>query len=318
MPGEQIHRPVLLEEVLAALAVQPAGAYLDATFGRGGHAAAIIERLGEDGRLVAVDRDPQAVAAARARFAEDPRVRVEQGDFAMIGQLAARHAPAGGFDGMLLDLGVSSPQLDDPARGFSFRHDGPLDMRMDPGAGQSAAEWLAEVEEQVLARVIWQLGEERFSRRIARSIVHARAQGPIDTTARLAAIVAGAVPRREKDKHPATRTFQAIRMRVNGELEALDEALAAAASLLRPGGRLAVISFHSLEDRRVKRFLRQAGGQAERAVRDARGQALPVAGATAVRPTFRTVGKPVVPDTAECNANPRARSARMRVAERTA
>lgn len=310
-----VHRPVLLEEAVAALAVRADGSYVDATCGRGGHAAAILERLGPDGRLVAVDRDPEAAAAARARFATDARVQVVQGDFAMLGEIATAHAPVGGVDGILLDLGVSSPQLDDPARGFGFRHDGPLDMRMDPGHGPSAAEWLAEVDRDTLAEVLRRLGEERYARRIARAIVAARAAAPIDTTSRLAAIVTAAVPRRERERHPATRTFQAIRMHINAELEALDGALAAVPAVLAPGGRLAVISFHSLEDRRVKRFLRAAAGTAAPVVRDARGRVPPVAPA-APRATLRPLGRPLTPSAAEAAANPRARSARLRVAER--
>ncbi|MDX1610488.1 MAG: 16S rRNA (cytosine(1402)-N(4))-methyltransferase RsmH [Halofilum sp. (in: g-proteobacteria)] len=312
--ADRAHRPVLLEEALAALNVHEDGAYVDATWGRGGHAAAIVERLGPGGRLLAIDRDPAAVAAARDRHRDDPRVRVVQGDFAMLADIARQHGPERGFDGVLFDLGVSSPQLDDAARGFSFRHDGPLDMRMDPAAGPSAADWLATVDEHELKDVIRSLGEERFAGRIARAIVAARAEAPIATTGRLAEIVAGAVPRRERERHPATRTFQALRMRVNAELEALDAGLAAIPAVLAPGGRLAVISFHSLEDRRVKRFLRaQAGGTAA-PMRDARGRTLPVAEErTAV---LRSVGRPQTPTSAEAQANPRARSARLRVAER--
>jgi len=310
------HRPVLLEEVLTGLAIRPDGAYVDATFGRGGHAAAILERLGREGRLLAVDRDPDAVAAAAERFGDDPRFRVAQGDFAMLRAIAGNNAPTAGFDGILLDLGVSSPQLDRPERGFSFRHDGPLDMRMDTTTGETAAEWLARIEVAELERVIRTLGEERFARRIARAIDQARVQEPIETTSRLAAIVDGAVPRRERDKHPATRTFQAIRMAVNTELEALDAALEAVPDLLVPGGRLAVISFHSLEDRRVKRFIRAAAGERPAVVRDSRGRVPPL---EAERPEarLRPVGK-VTPADDETRRNPRARSARLRIAERPA
>ena len=307
---------MLLDEALAGLALRPTGAYIDATYGRGGHAGAILERLGPDGRLLAIDRDPDAVAAARDRFGADPRMRIAQGDFAMLGEIAEQHAPHGGFDGILMDLGVSSPQLDHPERGFSFRFGGPLDMRMDPTSGVSAAEWLAAVELDELTGVIRTLGEERFARRIARAIVAAREREPIETTTRLAEIVAGAVPRRERDRHPATRTFQAIRMAVNAELEALDAALEAVPDLLAPGGRLAVISFHSLEDRRVKRFIRAAAGAAPEVKRDHRGQVLPQADAPAAR--LRPVGKPATPGEAELRDNPRARSARLRVAERPA
>jgi len=317
MDAANPHRPVLLDEALAALLVRPGGAYLDATFGRGGHAAAILERLDASGQLIAMDRDPDAIAAGQARFGDDPRVRLVQGNFAMIGDIAARQGPARGLDGILLDLGVSSPQLDDAARGFSFRLDGPLDMRMDPASGPSAADWLATVEADTLAEVIRHLGEERFARRIARAIVAARAESPIETTGRLAEIVAAAVPRRERDRHPATRTFQAVRMHVNAELDALDQALAAIPAALAPGGRVAIISFHSLEDRRVKRFLRTAEGRDVTVVRDGRGQVLPVE-PPAARMTLRAVGRPVTPTAEECAGNPRARSAHLRVAERPA
>ncbi len=311
------HWPVLLEAALAGLAIRPDGHYLDATFGRGGHAAAILERLGPDGRLLALDRDPDAVATAHHRFGADARFRIAQGDFAMLREIAATRARGAAFAGILFDLGVSSPQLDRPERGFSFRAGGTLDMRMDPGSGESAAEWLARVDTGELERVIRTLGEERFARRIARAIDAERAREPIATTDRLASIVAGAVPRRERERHPATRTFQAIRMAVNGELEALDAALEQVPELLAPGGRLAVISFHSLEDRRVKRFIRANAGERPPAQRDHRGRLLPRAEATGpVR--LRPVGKPVAPDAAECRDNPRARSARLRVAERPA
>lgn len=313
MESAGAHRPVLLEEALAALAVAADGVYLDATYGRGGHAAAIAARLGPEGRLVCLDRDPEAVAAAREHFKDDGRIRIEHGDFAMLADIAEREIPTG-FDGILLYLGVSSPQLDDPARGFSFAHDGPLDMRMDSTSGPTAAEWLAHVETGELADVIYHLGEERFARRIARAITAARAEAAIETTARLAEVVAAAVPRRERDRHPATRTFQAIRIQLNAELDALDRALAALPQALATGGRAAVISFHSLEDRRVKRFFREAAGRNTGAERDARGRVLPEAAASA--PVLRTVGRSVAPSEAEVAANPRARSARLRVAER--
>lgn len=316
MANGWVHRPVLLEEALAALNVHEDGAYVDATYGRGGHATRIVERLGSEGRLLAIDRDPQAIAAAHDRFAGDARVHVVQGDFAMLADIAQQHGPAAGFDGILLDLGVSSPQLEDPARGFSFRHDGPLDMRMDPATGMSAADWLAVVEEKELARVIRTLGEERHARRIARALVAARAQERIETTGRLAEIVAAAVPGRERERHPATRTFQAIRMHINAELEALDSALAATPAALAPGGRLAVISFHSLEDRRVKRFMRSEAGIGGAPTRDERGRTLPAQAASA--PVLRLIGRAQTPSENECRANPRARSARLRIAERVA
>lgn len=314
MAEPAVHRPVLLDEALAALNVREDGAYVDATFGRGGHAAALVGQLGSEGRLLAIDRDPQAIAAARERFADDARVQVVQGDFAMIAEIAREHRPAEGFDGILMDLGVSSPQLDDPARGFSFRHDGPLDMRMDPGSGVSAAEWLAAVDEKDLSWIIRSLGEERHARRVARAIVRAREQEPITTTAQLADIVAAAVPGRERERHPATRTFQAIRIHVNAELEALDAGLEAAPGLLAAGGRLAVISFHSLEDRRVKRFMRRNSETGAGVRRDERGRPLPAIEGAA--PRLRLVGRAQAPSEAETQSNPRARSARLRVAER--
>jgi 16S rRNA (cytosine1402-N4)-methyltransferase len=316
MGNPTVHRPVLLEEALAALNVQEDGAYVDATYGRGGHAAALVERLGPRGSLLALDRDPQAVAAAREHLGDDARVHVVQGDFAMLADIARRYRPAAGYDGILMDLGVSSPQLDDPARGFSFRHGGPLDMRMDPGAGPSAAEWLTEVDERELADVIRRLGEERHARRIASAIVREREREPITTTDRLAEIVAGAVPGRKRERHPATRTFQAIRMHINDELESLDAALAAAPELLAPGGRLAVISFHSLEDRRVKQFMRRCADTGSGAQRDERGRPLPVV--RLVTPVLRLVGKGQAPSDAEIEFNPRARSARLRIAEKLA
>jgi 16S rRNA (cytosine1402-N4)-methyltransferase len=299
----------MLDEVLAALAPRPDGFYVDATFGRGGHARAILARLSERGAMLAMDRDPEAVAAAREALGGDPRVTILHAPFSRLGE--AVDAAGRRADGILLDLGVSSPQLDDPARGFSFLRDGPLDMRMDPGAGESAAQWLARASERDLARLIAGLGEDRFARRIARAIVAARAEAPIATTGRLAAVVAAAVPTREPGRHPATRTFQALRIHVNRELEELDAVLPQAPARLAPGGRLAVISFHSLEDRRVKRFMRRES------------QDHPAwAGMPAVPPEARArlalVGKAVFPSEAECARNPRARSAVLRVAERLA
>ncbi|ROR29676.1 16S rRNA (cytosine(1402)-N(4))-methyltransferase RsmH [Inmirania thermothiophila] len=303
------HVPVMPAEVLESLAVRPQGCYVDATYGRGGHAAAILAQLGPEGRLVVMDRDPEAVAHARRHLGGDPRVWVLHGSFARLGELLAEAGVAGGVDGLLMDLGVSSPQLDDPARGFSFLRDGPLDMRMDPDEGESAAAWLARAGEREIAQVLRDYGEERYARRIARAICAARAEGPIRTTGRLAAVVAAAVPTREPGRHPATRTFQALRIRVNGELEALEAALPQAVEALAPGGRLAVIAFHSLEDRIVKRFLR----------REARGgdgpPDLPLP-ASAMRPRLRLLGRARRPGAAEVEANPRARSAVLRVAER--
>jgi 16S rRNA (cytosine1402-N4)-methyltransferase len=309
MDGAAGHAPVLLGEVLDALAVRPDGFYVDATFGRGGHSRAVLERLGERGTLLAIDRDPQAVAAAREQLGADPRAQIVHAPFSGLSEvLAGTDRKA---DGILLDLGVSSPQLDDAARGFSFLRDGPLDMRMDPGCGESAAQWLAQAGEREIAMVIARLGEDRYARRIARAIVAARAEAPIDTTGRLADVVSRAVPTREPGKHPATRTFQALRIHVNRELEELEQVLPQAVGSLAPGGRLAVISFHSLEDRMVKRFLRRAAQD------DPAWAGLPAVPAHA-RATLRLVGRAVFPSEEEVAANPRARSAVLRTAERVA
>jgi 16S rRNA (cytosine1402-N4)-methyltransferase len=308
---EYLHQPVLLEEVLQALAVKPGGIYVDGTYGRGGHAAAVMQRLGPSGRLLAFDRDPAAVEDARARFAGELRFEIVRGPFSLLEREIDRHGWRGKVDGILLDLGVSSPQLDDASRGFSFSRPGPLDMRMDPEAGESAAEWLAHADEAEIARVLREYGEERFARRVARAICRAREEAPVTDTARLADIVAGAVPTREPGKHPATRTFQAIRIRVNTELEELDHALQQAVDVLAPGGRLCVISFHSLEDRRAKRFLRDASRVDPALAR------LPVVPAGA-QPRMRLIGGAVRAGEDELRANPRARSATLRVAERLA
>src|SRR5690606_32350551 len=240
------HLPVMFEEVLEGLAVKADGTYLDGTFGRGGHARGVLQRLGPGGRLLLMDKDPEAIATAEREFGEDGRVAVFRGSFA---DLAHWDETAGGLDGVLFDLGVSSPQLDVAARGFSFGKDGPLDMRMDPDNGESAAQWLARADEREIADVLWTFGEERMSRRIARAIVARRATAPLTRTAELAELIASVVPRGRHDIHPATRSFQAIRIHVNRELADLEQGLAAAHDALRPGGRLAVISFHSLEDR---------------------------------------------------------------------
>lgn len=304
---EYSHRPVLLAEVIDALAVASDGVYMDLTYGRGGHAAEILARLGAGGRLIVMDKDPAAIRAARERFAQEPRATILHGSYA--GAAAAERGLGGRIAGILMDLGVSSAQLDDPRRGFSFRHDGPLDMRMDPAAGESAAEWLGRVSEQELIRVLREYGEERYAARIARAITAERRLRPIDTTARLRAIVAAAHPAWEAGKDPATRTFQAIRIQINHELEDLRLCLDRLVPLLAPGGRLAVISFHSLEDRMVKRFIRD----------ESRGDpypaGLPVPGAM-LQPRLRPVGGAVHPGAAEVADNPRARSAVLRVAER--
>ncbi len=307
--NELNHRPVLLEEVVQALHLRADGIYVDGTFGRGGHAQAILERLGPEGRLLAFDRDPQAVQAAEQRFFDDARFSMVRGPFSMMGQTITARGWRGKIDGILLDLGVSSPQFDDPRRGFSFRHDGPLDMRMDPGSTPSAAEWLNHAGEQEIAAIIREYGEERFAKRIAKVICRERAVQPIETTLQLARIVAQAVPTREPGKDPATRTFQALRMHVNRELDELRAVLPQTIEALAPGGRLAVISFHSLEDRIVKHFLRdQARG-------DDFPRDLPVRRAQ-LNPRLRLIGKAVHASAAEVQANPRARSAVLRVAER--
>jgi 16S rRNA (cytosine1402-N4)-methyltransferase len=305
------HTPVLLDEVLAGLEVRPDGRYCDATFGRGGHTAAILAALGPAGRVYAIDRDPEAMAAGRARFEAEPRLTLIRGSFGRLEELVRAAGLEGELQGVLLDLGVSSPQLDEARRGFSFMQDGPLDMRMDNESGQSAAQWLAKAGEREIADVLHTLGEERFARRIARRIVAVRVDEPIVRTAQLAAIVAGAVPTREPGKHPATRTFQAIRIHVNGELDVLGQVLPQAVRLLAPGGRLCVISFHSLEDRAVKRFIqRESQGDPVYA-------GLPVIPPEA-RARLRRVGSKIVASDAEIARNPRARSAVLRVAERLA
>jgi 16S rRNA (cytosine1402-N4)-methyltransferase len=304
-PGGGEHAPVLLEAALEALAIRADGFYVDATFGRGGHAGAILGRLGEEGKLLAIDRDPEAGAAAQRLFAGDARARYVQARFSEL----AQHVAARSAHGILFDLGVSSPQLDDARRGFSFLRDGPLDMRMDPRTGESAAGFLARAGEREIATVISRYGEERHARRIARALVAARAEAPIAGTGRLAALVAGAVPGREPGRHPATRTFQAIRMHVNDELGELERALPQAVDALAPGGRLVVISFHSLEDRLVKRYLRNAAREAPEFA------GLPELPPEA-RPKLALVGRARFAGEAEVAANPRARSAVLRVAER--
>jgi 16S rRNA (cytosine1402-N4)-methyltransferase len=299
------HIPVMLSEALDALNVRADGTYLDGTFGRGGHARALLQRLGAHGRLLLMDRDPAAVAAARHEFGDDARVVIRHGNFA---DLSDWDATADGLDGVLLDLGVSSPQLDDAARGFSFQADAPLDMRMDTSHGESTAEFLARASEAQIEQVLWKFGEERMGRRIARAIVEHRQTAPIARTGELADLIARTLGRREAGKHPATRSFQALRIAVNGELDALTQGLRAALERLNPSARLAVISFHSLEDRMVKQFLR-AESQAPPARRSA-----PPPPSVSLR--LKLVGAAQFPGTAEIARNPRARSAVLRVAER--
>lgn len=301
------HVPVLLAEALAALALRPDGCYVDATFGRGGHSRAILARLGPQGRLCAFDRDPAAVAVGATW--DDPRFRIFHAPFSQLGALLCE-AGVSAVDGILFDLGVSSPQLDTPERGFSFRHAAPLDMRMDTSHGPSAADWLNSAAEAEIAQVIRDYGEERFAKPIAKAIVAARSREPLVDTRTLAQLVASVVRTREPGQDPATRTFQAVRIHVNRELDEIAEALPRAVDLLRPGGRLAVISFHSLEDRLVKQFLRgeAAGEQVPSEI------PLP---ASALRPgRLRLIGRATRAGADELRVNPRARSAVLRVAER--
>lgn len=308
--NEPEHVPVLLEETLQALKLREDGFYVDATCGRGGHSQAILERLGPRGRVFALDRDPQAVSAVRTRFAADARFEIHHAPFSQLQSLIETRGAAGRVDGILFDLGVSSPQLDEAARGFSFLREGPLDMRMDSTRGESAAQWLNHADEAEIARVLRDYGEERFARRIARAIVREREQKPLATTRELAGLIARSVPTRERGKDPATRSFQAIRIFINRELEEIETALPQAVRMLAPGGRLAVISFHSLEDRITKHFLRA----------EAKGEELPPGlpvRAHEVRTRLRLVGKAIRPSEQEIARNPRARSAVLRVAERT-
>ncbi|HET7547541.1 MAG TPA: 16S rRNA (cytosine(1402)-N(4))-methyltransferase RsmH [Usitatibacter sp.] len=300
------HVPVLLEEAVDALRVREGKTYVDGTFGRGGHSAAILARVGVRGRLLALDQDPAALSAGAL---EDPRLELIHARFSQMRQVLAERGVER-VAGVLLDLGVSSPQLEEAARGFSFLRDGPLDMRMDPTRGESAAAWLARAPEEQIREVIRDHGEERFAKSIAAAIVAARRREPLRTTRELAEVVGRAVRTREPGQHPATRTFQALRIHVNQELEELALALPQAAELLEPGGRLAVISFHSLEDRIVKRFMR------ERSTADRLPRGVPVRASELPPPQLRTVGRAVKPGTAEIQRNPRARSAVLRVAEK--
>jgi 16S rRNA (cytosine1402-N4)-methyltransferase len=305
--AKSAHLPVLFAQVMEGLRVLPDGTYLDGTFGRGGHARGVLDKLGPGGRLLLMDKDPEAIAVAGREFAADPRVAIRRGSFAGLAQWDATDA---GLDGVLLDLGVSSPQLDVAERGFSFGRDGPLDMRMDPDSGESAAQWLARADEREIADVLWTYGEEKMSRRIARTIVARRSEQPIVRTAQLAELIASAVPRGAQKIHPATRSFQAIRIFINRELADLELGLDAAYARLKSGGRLAVISFHSLEDRIVKRFI------ATRAKAPAGNRRMPVE--QAFTPTLQAIGDAQKADSAELASNPRARSAVLRVAEKLA
>ncbi|HEX4376821.1 MAG TPA: 16S rRNA (cytosine(1402)-N(4))-methyltransferase RsmH [Steroidobacteraceae bacterium] len=305
------HTPVLVEEAISALALRADGLYVDATFGRGGHTAGILRHLGEEGQVVAIDRDPRAIAAGKTRFAGETRLRLVHGEFAQVDQIVRAQTDRESCDGILFDLGVSSPQLDDPARGFSFSQDGPLDMRMDPTRGESVAMWLAHAGVDEIRHVIATLGEERFARRIASAIVRNRDTQPLERTAELAALVARCVPTREAGKNPATRTFQALRMHINDELGQIERGLEQAARLLAIGGRLVAISFHSLEDRLVKQFI------ASRTELDPALARLPVLPAGLV-PPFKRIGRKQRASQAEVAANVRSRSAVLRVAQRQA
>jgi len=302
------HVPVMLEEAVRALNIRPDGIYIDGAFGRGGHSGRILDELGAQGRLIAFDKDEEAVLVARERFGADQRFSIVHGSFAELTEVAAERGLAGRIDGLLLDLGVSSPQLDEPGRGFSFASDGPLDMRMNRTRGRSAAEWLADAAEEDISTVLREYGEERFSRRIARAIVARRRESPITGTRDLADLVARACPVKERHKHPATRTFQAIRIFVNRELEELQVCLRDSLEVLARGARLVVISFHSLEDRIVKRFMRDT----------AQGPKLPKGlpvTHTQTQGRMRVMGKSQRASDLELESNPRARSAVLRVAE---
>ena len=305
------HQPVLFREVLEALKVRPDGVYVDGTFGRGGHAAAILAQLNEKGRLLVMDKDPEAIAFARQQHANDARVSIIHDDYSQMAICVERLGLTQGVDGVLLDLGVSSPQLDDASRGFSFQHNGPLDMRMNPDAGMSASDWLMTAKEKEIADVLWELGEERFSRRIASRIVLFREQQPIRDTASLARIISECVPAYKEKKHPATRSFQAIRMKVNQELEHIEQVLEQIFDVLNIGGRVLVISFHSLEDRLVKRFIKK------HSTAPAIPRGLPVRDSDiAVTLRLRSIGKAVKATAEEIKQNARSRSAVLRIAER--
>lgn len=306
--SHDLHKTVLLKEAVDALDIKADGIYVDGTFGRGGHSREMLSRLGAGGRVIALDRDPQAVAAAA--HLGDRRLTVRRARFSALAEVL-RELALDGVDGVLLDLGVSSPQIDEASRGFSFKQDGPLDMRMDPESGPSAAQWLMQASEKEIGEVIKTYGEERFAKQIARAIVAARSQRPVERTRELAEIVAKAIPTREPRQDPATRTFQALRIFINQELEELEMTLPRCVACLKPGGRLVIISFHSLEDRIVKRFM---GRLAKPEV----PKGLPLRDSEMPRGELRLIGKPVRPGEHEVQNNPRARSAIMRVAERLA
>lgn len=311
MRSQLAHQPVLFNEVLQAMQVKPDGVYVDGTFGRGGHAAAILEQLNEHGRLIVMDKDPEAIAYARARHAGDQRVTIIHDDYAQMKNHISAQGLTSQVDGVLLDLGVSSPQLDDANRGFSFQQNGPLDMRMNTEQGETAQQWIMKTGEKEIADVLWRFGEERFSRRIARKIVEYRQQQPINDTDTLVSIIKSCVPSGKEKKHPATRSFQAIRMRINHELEHVELVLADIFDVLKIGGRLLVISFHSLEDRLVKRFFKQ------QSTAPSIPRGLPIRDSDlSVSIRLRTIGKAIKAGVDELAQNPRSRSAVLRIAER--
>lgn len=307
MSDAHVHQPVLLSAVLEGLRIKPAGIYVDATFGRGGHSLPMLDKLNQQGRLVAIDKDPSAIAVARA--IKDKRLTVCHGSFTTLNQIAMRENITGLVDGILLDLGVSSPQLDDAQRGFSFRHEGPLDMRMDNTQGIPVSQWLRQVSEETLCQIIKTYGEEKFAKKISRAIIHEIKNHPIETTTHLARIIAKAHPAWTHDRHPATKTFQALRIYMNNELKDLKTVLPQCLNVLATGGRLLVISFHSLEDRIVKRFINhQMTGEIYLRQLPIRQKAL--------NPQVQYIKKMVRPDIAETNVNPRARSAILRIVEK--
>ncbi|NMP32038.1 16S rRNA (cytosine(1402)-N(4))-methyltransferase RsmH [Thalassotalea sp. M1531] len=312
MPKQSSHISVLLDEAIEALAIDPDGYYIDCTFGRGGHSTQILSQLADSGNLLAIDRDPTAITAAE-KFADDSRFAIEHHGFAELGNIAQKRDIAGKVDGVLFDLGVSSPQLDEAERGFSFMNDGPLDMRMDTTRGETAAEWLARADVEDISWVLKTFGEEKHAWRIANAIVDTREESPLTRTGQLAKLIKTTAPQREIKKHPATRSFQAIRMYINSELDQIEQALAASLDVLKPGGRLVVISFHSLEDRLVKQFMRKhsQGKQVPRG--------LPVSEAELQKgKKLRLVGRKTKPSKAEVERNVRSRSSVLRVAERLA
>jgi 16S rRNA (cytosine1402-N4)-methyltransferase len=305
------HLPVMFAQALQQLAIKKDGVYLDCTFGRGGHSQGILNLLGEQGRLLAFDRDWDAINSEYAQaILKDNRFTLIHGCFSELENTVLNHGLQGKIDGILIDLGVSSPQLDNPERGFSFLRDGPLDMRMDGLAGVSAEQWLADVDEKYLVKVLFDYGEEKFARRIAKAIVETRAKSPISTTRQLAELIEHAVPMREKFKHPATRTFQAIRIEINRELDELKDVLQQSVRVLNTEGRLVVISFHSLEDRIVKRFFKDESGARYNPSR------LPIKEADMAKGLLKKIGKALTAEPQEVTENPRSRSAVMRVAER--